>query len=67
MSTVINNIIDRMKNLREFEIEVEIPEGKSLRGVVPFDTTINKNKGKFKVYAISKEEAEQKVKEFLER
>jgi hypothetical protein len=61
----MNTIINRMKNLREFTVEVEIPEGKALRGVMPFDARISQNHGTFKVYALTLEEATEKVNEFL--
>lgn len=56
-----------VRQLREFIIDVEIPDGKILHGMIPYDVTISKNKGKIKVYAVSKEEAEQKIQEFLSR
>lgn len=56
-----------VRQLREFIIDVEIPDGKVLHGMIPYDVTISKNKGKIKVYAVSKEEAEQKIQEFLSR
>lgn len=67
MSQTINQVMNRIKNLREFTITVDIPEGIRLSGVVPFDTSISENKGTFKVYALTEEEATQKVSEFLNR
>ena len=58
-------ILDQLNRLREFEIEVDIPEGCHLPGVIPFDATINENTGKFKVFATSFAEAEQKIKDFI--
>jgi len=55
------------KNLREYIIDVDIPEGKVLHGVIPYDVTISKNKGRIKVFASSKEEAERQIKEFLSK
>jgi len=59
--------IGTVKNLREYIIDVDIPEGKTLHGVIPYDITISKNKGRIKVYASSKEEAEKQIKEFLNK
>lgn len=67
MSDTINDIVYRMKNLKEFTINVDVPEGLQLHGVVPYDLSISGNKGKFKIYALSKEEAEQKIQEYLDR
>jgi hypothetical protein len=66
MSTIdISQVIDRMKNLRLFTVEVELPEGFELYGVMPFDVSIKQNKGWFKVYAVTLEEATEKVNEFI--
>ena len=54
-----------MKNLKEFIINVDLPEGLQLNGVMPYDVNIQGNTGKFKVYALSKEEAQQRITEFL--
>lgn len=67
MTQPINEILNRIKNLREFIINVDIPNGLQLNGVVPYDVSINGNKGRFKIYASSKEEAEQKINEYLEK
>ena len=57
--------MDRLKSLKEYSVSVEIPESLSLRGVIPFDTTISGTKGTFKVIAASQSEADSKVSEFL--
>ena len=56
---------NKFKGLREFVINVDIPEGKQLSGVIPFQATINQNKGRFKVYATSLDEAKQIVDSYL--
>ena len=58
-------ILDQLTRLREFDIEVDIPEGFSLPGVIPFNAVISENKGKFKVLATSFAEAEQKIKDYI--
>lgn len=67
MSDTINEIVHRMKNLREYTINVDIPEGFQLNGIIPYDINITGNKGRFKIYALSKEEAEQKIQEYLDK
>jgi hypothetical protein len=67
MSETINEIMDRVKSLREFTIVIDIPDGTTFGGVIPFDVTISKKKGTFKVYAASLQEAEDKVNKFLNR
>jgi len=61
----IGTILDRISKLREFEVDVDLPEGFRLSGVMPFNATLNANKGKFKVFAISFAEAEQKIKDYI--
>lgn len=58
-------ILDQLNKLREFEIDVDIPEGFTLPGVIPFNATINENRGKFRVFATSFTEAEQKIKDYI--
>jgi uncharacterized protein HemX len=58
---------NRLQNLREFVINVDVPEGKKLSGMVPFQATINQNKGRFKVYATSLDEAKQIVDNYLNK
>ena len=67
MSQTIDQVMNRLKNLKEFTIEVDVPDGMTFGGVIPFDATISKNKGTFKVFALTKEEATQRVNEFLNR
>ena len=59
--------IGTFNNLKEYIIDVDIPEGKVLHGVIPYDITISKNKGRIRVYAKSKEEAEKQIQEFLNK
>lgn len=58
-------ILDQLNKLREFDIEVDIPEGFHLPGIIPFNASINENKGTFKVFATSFTEAEQKIKDYI--
>lgn len=67
MSQTIDTILDRIKNLKVFDVEVDIPEGFYFSGVIPFDATISQNKGIFKVYASTQEEADEKVNSYLTR
>jgi hypothetical protein len=67
MTQTIDQVMNRLKNLKEFKIEVDVPDGLTFGGIIPFDATISKNKGTFKVFALTEEEARQKVTEFLNR
>jgi hypothetical protein len=64
---MVTPILGQLNRLREFDIEVDIPEGCSLPGIIPFNATINENKGTFKVLATSFTEAEQKIKDYISK
>lgn len=65
MSFNQQEIIDRFERMREFTIEVEIPEGKKLSGVIPYQPLVSENKGRFKIYATSYDEAKEIVSKYL--
>jgi hypothetical protein len=65
MTDTIKSILDRIKNLNEYEIVTELPEGFVFNGVVPYDVRINKNKAIFTVYALDSKEASDKVNQYL--
>lgn len=58
------SMLEKMKNLREYVVEVKLPEGKSLGGFMPFDRTVD-NIGRFKIYATSQEEAKKIIDDYL--
>jgi hypothetical protein len=58
---------NRFAQLREFVVEVEIPEGKNIAGAIPFEPVINTNKGRFRIHAISYEEAQKLISEYLNK
>ena len=65
MTQTINELMDRLKNLKEYTVEREIPDDFMFRGVIPFDIKISGTVGIFKVIAISQGEADAKVDEFI--
>lgn len=65
MTQTINDLMDRLKNLKEYTVEREIPDDFMFRGVIPFDIKISGTVGIFKVIAISQGEADAKVDEFI--
>ena len=59
-------IMERIKNLQEFEVWVNLPDNFAFRGRSPFDIYItNNNVALVKVIASSIEEATQKANEFF--
>jgi|Laugresbdmm110dd_1035094.scaffolds.fasta_scaffold60271_2 hypothetical protein len=59
MTQSIQDIMNDMMKMREFTVEVEVPVGLSLDGLVPYKDT--PNKGLFKIYALSQDDAQEKV------
>ena len=61
-----NNLINRAKNLKVFEVERDVSDnGILFDGPVPFDIRANQKTAWFTVYATSLEEAETQVDNWL--
>jgi hypothetical protein len=60
------NLIFRAKNLQEFTVTTELPEGFAFRGVVPFDIQITGTMLEARIWAIDFDEAVQRLDEFLQ-
>ena len=57
-----NDLINRARNLKEFEVEREIGDnGIFFDGEVPFNVRANKERAWFKVHATTLEEAERMI------
>jgi len=61
-----NALISRAKNLNEYTVTVDVPEGFRFNGLVPFDMQIKEGTIYAKVYAIDFDEAVQRLDEFLQ-
>ena len=59
------DVINRVKALQEFEVKTTIPDGFRFRGKVPFDMEIDGDDVTVKVYALTLEEAINRVDMFL--
>lgn len=59
MDQQLQDAMDKIKKLREYTIEVEVPTGKTLDGLIPYPDS--SNKGMFKIYATSIEEAKNNI------
>jgi hypothetical protein len=67
MSTDMNALFKRIKNLKQFTVEIDVPAEMNFSGKFPFDAVFKDNKAYFKVYAESQEEADSQVHKFLEQ
>ena len=58
MTTDVNKVLLRVRNLKEFKIQSAIPESFTLSGTVPYDMKISNGVGTFTVYAEDLTEAD---------
>ena len=66
MNKEFDHIMDRIKNLREFEVQYTVPETFNFSGPVPFDMSISAGIAYVKVIAVTLEEAMKKVENYFE-
>jgi hypothetical protein len=60
------NLIHRAKNLQEFVVTTDVPDGFRFNGLVPFDITISKGTLSATVYALDFDEAVQILSDYIE-
>lgn len=66
MSKDVDNVLFRMKNLKEFKIKRTMEEGFALNGKMPYDVKLDKNNVlTVTLMAVDREEAERRVSEFI--
>jgi hypothetical protein len=61
-----DQLINRAKQLHEFTITTEVPEGFRFNGIVPFDLQIKDGEIEAKVFAVDFDEACHRLDEYLE-
>jgi hypothetical protein len=62
----INQVMNRLKNLQEFEVCIDIPDEFIFNGTIPFDMIIDRNQSaRVLVVAETQQEAEKKVEQFF--
>lgn len=62
----VMDVINRIKFMKHYEVDVAIPEDFRFIGVVPFDMIISDNRIKAKILAISHEDALEKMERYLD-
>lgn len=65
MSTNVAELLDRIKNMKEYVVIRPMPEHFTFNGAVPFNMIIRDNQCTFKVLAPSLEDATEKVDAYL--
>ena len=66
MGKEFDKVMNRIKNLTEYEVQVTIPEDFEFSGVVPFDMQITGSILEAKVWAVDFDEAVYRLNEFLQ-
>ena len=62
----INQVMNRLKNLQEFEVCIDIPDEFVFSGTMPFDMIIDRDQSaRVLVIAETQQEAEKKVEQFF--
>jgi hypothetical protein len=62
----INQVMNRIKNLQEFEVIIDIPDEFIFNGTMPFDMIIDRDQSaRVIVIAETQQEAEKKVEQFF--
>lgn len=62
----IKKVMNRIKNLQEFEVCIDIPDEFMFNGTIPFDMVVDRNQSaRVLVIAETQEEAEEKVEQFF--
>ena len=63
---MMQNLIQRAKNLQEFIVTTSVPDNFRFNGTVAFDMTINEGEIEAKVYAVDFNEAVETLDKWLE-
>lgn len=62
-----NQLIERAKKIEEFIVTKQLPNGFSFSGTIPYDMWIQGTVAEIRVWAISAEEADKTVTEWINR
>ena len=62
----VMDVINRIKFMKHYGVDVAIPEDFRFSGIVPFDMIIGDNRIKAKILAISHEDALEKMERYLD-
>ena len=66
MTTDIKQVMNRLKNLQEFEVVIDIPDEFYFNGTIPFDIVIQRDQSaRVLVIAETQQEANKKVEQFF--
>ena len=66
MTADIKQVMNRLKNLQEFEVIIDIPDEFIFNGTIPFDMIIDRDQSaRVLVVAETQQEAEKKVEQFF--
>jgi len=66
VTNTIKQVLDRIKGLQQFVVQVPVPEEFRFTGAVPFDMEIAGSVAMVTVWALTQEEAQTRAEEFFQ-
>lgn len=66
MTDTIQQVLDRIRGLKQFVVRVPVPKEFRFTGAVPFDLEIVGNIAMVTVWALTQEEAQQRADQFFQ-
>ena len=66
MTDTIQQVLDRIRGLKQFVVRVPVPKEFRFTGAVPFDLEIVGNVAMVTVWALTQEEAQARAEEFFQ-
>jgi hypothetical protein len=66
VTDTIRQVLDRIKGLKQFVVQVPVPENFRFTGAVPFDMEIVGNMAMVTVWADAQEEAQKRAEQFFQ-
>jgi len=66
VTDTIRQVLDRIKGLKQFVVQVPVPEEFRFTGTVPFDMEIVGNMAMVTVWADAQEEAQKRAEQFFQ-
>ena len=64
---IFTDVMDKVKNLKEYQVTVSVPNGWYPYGIVPFDMHIADGSATMTVLAASQEDANDQVSKYMEQ
>lgn len=64
---IFDNVMNKVKNMQEYQVTINVSNGWYPQGIVPFDMHISEGVATIKVIAVSHEDANNQVSKYMEQ